>query len=75
MLRRMIQSQTSSSGVYSNTPLGDLHRTMDRLERDLYFELAAEHARIQRYNHIKRSTGNAPAHHQKNKGMQKEHDS
>ena len=48
---------------------------MDRLERDLYFEFATEHARIQRYYRIKCSTGNAPAHHQPNKGMHKEHDS
>ena len=64
MLRRMIQSQNSRAGIYSNTPLGDLQRTMDRLERDLYFEFATEHSRVQRYNRIKRSTGNAPTHHQ-----------
>ena len=75
MLRRMIQSQNSRSGIYSNTPLGDLQRTMDRLERDLYFEFATEHSRVQRYNRIKRSTGNAPTHHQPIRKPEKEHDS
>ena len=75
MLRRMIQSQNSRSGIYSNTPLGDLQRTMDRLERDLYFEFATEHSRVQKYNRIKRSTGNAPTHHQPIRKPEKEHDS
>ena len=75
MLRRMMQSQNSRSGVYSNTPIGDLHRTMDWLERDLFFEFATEHAHTQRYNCIKRSTESTPAHHQQNEGMQKAHDS
>ena len=74
MLCKMIQDQKAKSRVYPNTPIGDFHRTMDRLERDLYFECAAQHACVQRYNRIKRSTGNAPTHHQTNKGTPKEHD-
>ena len=72
MLRKMIQDQKARSGVYPNTPIGDFNRTMDRLERDLYFEFAAEHARIQKYNRIKRSTGNDPTHHQTDKRKKKE---
>ena len=47
---------------------------MDQLEKDLFFEFAAEHAHIKRHNRIKRSTGNASTYYQKNGGTQKEHD-
>ena len=39
MLRKMIQDQKAKSGIYPNTPIGEFNCTMDRLERDLYFEL------------------------------------